>query len=316
MGLADLTPDAVHFRDDVIAGLSRRPKSLPSKYFYDEEGSRLFDAICMLPEYYLTRTEFSILQQYATEMAQHLGPQAVLVEPGSGSSVKTRLLLDALESPAAYVPVDISREHLARIAMELDAAYPQLPVLPVAADFTRPFTVPQAPAMARRIAIYFPGSTLGNFDPPAALKLLHEFRRLAGENGALLIGVDLKKDPDVLVRAYDDAQGVTAAFNRNLLVRINRELGADFDLQAFTHRAVWNAAAARMEMHLVSVRDQIVTVDGRQFAFRRAETIHTESSHKYDADGFGAWAGTAGFRQVQRWTDPAGWFGVFLFDAV
>lgn len=312
----DRAPDENRFREDVLLGLARSPKVLPPKYFYDEEGSRLFDAICTLPEYYLTRTEFSIMQDHANGMARRLGARVMLVEPGSGSSVKTRLLLEALAQPVAYVPVDISREHLARSAAGVDATYRDLAVLPVAADFTQPFTLPDAPRPVRRRVIYFPGSTLGNFDAPEAGRVLRGFRKLAGQGGALLIGVDLRKDPGILLRAYNDAQDMTAAFNRNLLVRINRELGGDFKPETFTHRAVYNAADERMEMYLVSQRDQIVTAAGARFAFRRNETMHTENSYKYDPDAFTLWVEAMGFRVVQRWSDAQGWFGVFLFDVV
>ncbi|HEX9794056.1 MAG TPA: L-histidine N(alpha)-methyltransferase [Planctomycetota bacterium] len=312
--LRDLMPGGDRFRADVLAGLARAPKSLPPKYFYDAEGSRLFDAICMLPEYYLTRTEYALMQERAGEMARRLGPRVMLVEPGSGSSVKSRLLLDALEDPVAYVPVDISQEHLASSAAGVDRAYPELAVLPVAADFAEALALPAPPRPARRAVVYFPGSTLGNFDPPAARALLRRFRALAGVGGALLIGVDLCRDPAVLQPAYDDPGGVTAAFNRNLLARINRELGADFEPLAFDHRAAWNEAAGCVEIHLVSRRDQIVRVAGRRFAFRRGEALHTENSYKYEAATFEPEVAAAGFAPLRRWTDPLGRFGVFLFD--
>ena len=313
--LRDLTPGEDRFRADVLDGLARAPKALPPKYFYDAEGSRLFDAICMLPEYYLTRTEYALMQAHAADMAHRLGPRVMLVEPGSGSSVKSRLLLDHLEDPVAYVPVDIARDHLARVAPGVDAAYPDLAVLPVAADFTEHYTLPEPARPARRKVIYFPGSTLGNFDPPAARALLRGFRALAGKGGALLIGVDLCRDPAVLQPAYDDPRGVTAAFNRNLLARINRELGADFEPLAFDHRAAWNEAAGRVEIDLVSRRDQIVRVAGRRFAFRRGERLHTENSYKYEVAAFERDVAAAGFAPLCRWTDPLGRFGVFLFDA-
>jgi L-histidine Nalpha-methyltransferase len=303
------------FRADVLAGLARTPKALPPKYFYDAEGSRLFDAICTLPEYYLTRTEYALMQERAAEMARHLGPRVMLVEPGSGSSVKSRVLLDALQDPVAYVPVDISAEHLGQAAAGVDREFRELVVLPVAADFTEPYALPRPPRPAQRVVVYFPGSTLGNFDPPAARELLRGFRRLAGAGGALLVGVDLCRDPAVLQPAYDDPGGVTAAFNRNLLARINRELGGDFDPLAFDHRARWNPEAGRMEIELVSRRDQLVRVAGHSFAFRRGEALHTENSHKYEAAAFEREVAAAGFVPVRRWSDPLARFGVFLFDA-
>ena len=303
------------FLADVLAGLRKPRKELPCKYFYDAAGSALFDRICDLPEYYPTRTELAVLHAHAPEMGLRLGAGCQLVEYGSGSSTKTRLLLAALPRPAAYVPVDISGDHLFAAAASLGRAFPDLPVTPVAADFTRPFAVPPlAPPLVRRAA-FFPGSTVGNFGPADAVALLRQMARLVGPGGQLLIGVDLKKDERVLLPAYDDAAGVTAAFNRNLLVRINRELGADFDVAAFRHRAVYDAGRGRVEMHLVSDREQTVRLAGNVVHFEAGEVIHTENSHKYTVGGFRELAGRAGFRPVQVWADPRGWFSVQLFAA-
>ncbi|MDE2149297.1 MAG: L-histidine N(alpha)-methyltransferase [Gammaproteobacteria bacterium] len=309
----DATPDRRRFAADVRAGLSATPKRLPSKYFYDERGSAQFDAICELPEYYLTRTEISIMRAHAGEMARELGPKLLLVELGSGSSVKTPLLLDHLPDAAGYVPVDISREHLQRSAAGLDRRYPGLSVRPVAADFTQSFTLPATDPAPARVAVFFPGSTIGNFEPTPAQALLRRMRTLAGDNGRLLIGVDLAKDRATLEAAYNDAAGVTAAFNLNLLARINRELGADFDLGAFEHRAHFDAAHSRIEMHLAARCAQRVHVCGQCFDFEAGETIHTENSYKHSAEDFARLAAGAGWRALRDWRDAHGWFAVMLF---
>ena len=302
------------FLADVLDGLRRPRKSLPCKYFYDATGSELFDQICDLPEYYPTRTELAILHAHAAEMGLRLGAGCQVVEYGSGSSNKTPLLLAALPRPAAYVPVDISGGHLRASATAMADAFPDLPVTPVIADFTRPFAVPTLRPLVRR-AVYFPGSTVGNFAPAEAVSLLTDMARLVGPGGQLLIGVDLWKDEAVLRSAYDDRAGVTAAFNRNLLVRANRELGADFDLAGFRHEARVLTNPGRVEMHLVSERRQAVRVGGEAFAFAAGESIHTENSHKYTVAGFQAVATRAGFRPVRVWTDDRGWFSVQLFVA-
>lgn len=303
------------FLADVVAGLGRPQKTLPCKYFYDAAGSRLFDQICDLPEYYPTRTELAVLHAHAAEMGLRLGAGCQVVEYGSGSSNKTPLLLAALPRPGAYVPVDISGEHLRQSAAAIASAFPDLPVTPVVADFTRPFAVPPLrPPLVRR-AVYFPGSTVGNFAPAAAVGLLRDMARLVGPGGQLLIGVDLWKDEAVLRAAYDDPAGVTAAFNRNLLVRVNRELGADFDVAGFRHEARVCRDPGRVEMHLVSERPQVVTVGGQRFEFQPGESIHTEDSHKYTVAGFRELAAEAGWRPVRTWADPRGWFSVQLFGA-
>lgn len=308
--LQDLGPERAQFLAEAAAGLRRDPKELPCKYFYDERGSALFDRICELEEYYPTRTELSIMDRHAGEMAARIGARSMIVEFGSGSSLKTRVLLDAFDGPMVYVPVDISREHLVRAAGDLASSYPAVEVLPVCADFTRPFPLPQSAMRVERRTIYFPGSTIGNFAPPAARRLLAQMAAEAGKGGAVLIGVDLRKDPATLERAYDDASGVTAEFNRNLLRRMNRELGSDFDLDAFAHRAVWNGADGRIEMHLVSKAGQTVQIGGDSFAFAKGESIRTECSYKWRLDDFRALAAEAGLRVEQVWTDERGWFSV------
>lgn len=307
------TPAVSRFRADVIEGLSQPQKRLPPKYFYDATGSQLFDRICELPEYYPTRTELAIMRRHAGAMADRCGPDCLLVELGAGSLTKVRLLLDRLERPAGYVPVDVSGEHLRDAADALADDYPSLTVRPVVADFTTPFELPDLPA-ARRV-VYFPGSTVGNFDPPEADALLRRIARLVGPGGGHLLGVDLRKDASVLERAYNDTAGVTAAFNRNLLVRINHELEADFDLTAFRHHAIYNADRSRIEMHLVSERRQRVRVGPAVFEFRPGETIHTESSYKYDLTELGTRAGECGLRLNQSWTDSRQYFAVLFLTA-
>jgi len=308
--LHDYHPPRDAMGEEVLSGLQQRQKTLPCKYFYDERGSALFDAICELPEYYLTRTELGIMETHVADMAAMLGPQLTLVEPGSGSSLKTRLLLDHLREPVAYVPVDISRAHLVNAADRLNRLYPDLEVLPVCADFNQAFEVPAPRRTAERTAVYFPGSTLGNFPPVEAVPLLDHMRRLAGPGGALLLGADLRKDRDVLQRAYDDAAGVTAAFNLNILERINRELDGDFDLGRFRHRAVYNETEGCIEMHLVSLGSQIVRVSGESFGFHDGEHILSERSYKYSLEGLTTLALRAGLSLEQHWLDDRGYFCV------
>ncbi|HET6726382.1 MAG TPA: L-histidine N(alpha)-methyltransferase [Gammaproteobacteria bacterium] len=315
LDLLDLHPTRTDLKADVLYGLRQPQKWISSMYFYDERGSQLFDEICELPEYYPTRTEIGIMENDADEMGELLGPNVLLVEFGSGSSIKIRLLLEHLHRIAAYVPVEISREHLMNSARELQDAYPEIAILPVCADFTAPFDLPEPPQPARRTVVYFPGSTIGNFEPPDALELLRHMRRIAGNEGALLIGVDLKKDVSILERAYDDSAGVTAAFNKNVLARLNRELGADFDLDHFHHRAVWNESHSRIEMHLVSDQAQSVHIGGDTISFEKDEYIHTESSYKYLPDEFAQIAGEAGFSVEHVWRDSAGLFSVQYLES-
>ena len=301
------------FRADVIAGLSRPQKRLPAKYFYDAAGSQLFDRITELDEYYPTRTELGIMRKHAAAMAGCCGPRCLLIELGAGSLVKARLLLDELDRPAGFVPVDVSGEHLDAAARQLARDYPKLPIAPVTADFTGDFPLPALPA-ARRV-VYFPGSTLGNFEPAEADALLRRTAALVGPGGGLLLGVDLRKDVAVLQRAYDDNLGVTAAFNLNLLTRMNRELDADFDLNGFEHHACYNAPRSRVEMHLRSRVAQRVTVGGAAFDFRAGETIHTENSHKYDVRELTARALACGWRVEAVWTDVRDYFAVLSLMA-
>lgn len=307
-------PDADTLTDSVIEGLRKSPKELSPVWFYDEYGSSLFDSICELPEYYLTRTELAIMESHAADMAQIIGPQAALIEFGSGTSQKTRLLLDHLIAPAAYVPVDIAREHLMDAAGALARDYPGLQIAPVCADFTQPFELPRQVACAQRRVIYFPGSTLGNFSRPAAAALLQRMRAIIGNDGAVLIGIDLRKDPDILRRAYNDSAGVTAEFNLNALRHINREVGANFDLNGFEHEAVWIDESSRIEMHLVSKRDQTVRVAGAPVSFKRGEHMRTEYCHKYTLEGFANLTAAAQLTPVRTWTDEDEKFAVQLLE--
>ena len=310
LALRDYHPRQDDIRAEILAGLRLPQKSLPCKYFYDERGSALFDAICELPEYYLTRSELGIMQTHGADMAAALGPEVRLVEPGSGSSLKTRLLLEHLHRPLAYIPVDISRAHLLEAAAGLKGSFPELEVLPICADFNQAFEIPEARRRPQRSIIYFPGSTLGNFEPAAAVELLLRLYRLAGAKGALLVGFDLHKDPGVLERAYNDAAGVTAAFNLNLLERLNRELQADFDLARFQHRAIYNEAENRIEMYLVSRGHQLLCLAGECFGFRDGETILTEYSYKHSLQGFAQLAAKAGLAVQQSWLDDRRYFCV------
>ena len=307
--LIDAAPETDSLYEDVIEGLQRPQKEIPSKYLYDARGSQLFDAICELDEYYPTRTEMAIMQECIGEMADALGRNVHLVEYGSGSSLKTRTLLDHLNELAGYVPVDISRDHLLDAAESLAERFPDVPIQPVCADYTGNVPLPPLPAGARRV-VYYPGSTIGNFQPEEATAFLSDIADRVAPDGGLLIGVDLRKSPDLLHAAYNDADGVTAAFNKNLLRRINRELGADFDLDAFRHDARWNDKAGCIEMHLVSTTTQTVSIDGHTFAFDAGESIRTEYSFKYTLEEFAARAADAGLHVNRVWTDDAGLFSV------
>jgi len=297
---------------EIIEGLAQPQKTLSPKFFYDHTGSKLFDEICELPEYYLTRSEQEIMQAYSAEIAEIIGPNASLIEFGSGSSLKTRTLLSHMGSPAAYVPVDISREHLEAAARSLATEFPDLEILPVAADFTRPFPLPQPRVMPERNLVYFPGSTIGNFGPESALELLRVMHQEAGEDGALLIGVDLQKDKAILEAAYNDEAGVTAQFNLNILKRLNNEFDADFDPGKYKHKAIYDDESGRIEMRLVSTHQQRVSVGGRTFELAAGEFIVTEHSHKYTLEGFRKMAMLAGFQVDKVWTDSAGYFSVQL----
>ncbi len=331
----DFHPDLGDFQQDVIAGLSASPKRIPPKYFYDREGSHLFEKICELPEYYPTRTETAILRERADEIAELVRPDSppatiqtpsngdfdadseesvVLIEYGSGSGRKTRILLDALEGRGTYVPIDISKQHLLESAAEPASRYPELRVVAICADYSKAFSLPSdlSAAGQRRIA-FFPGSTIGNLDPAEAVAFLKRIVNVIGPGGAMLLGVDLKKDLGVLHAAYNDAEGVTAEFNLNLLARVNRELGGNFDLGSFRHKAFYNDELGRIEMHLESLRDQKVVLDGRSIAFRQGETIHTENSYKYSIEETHRLACKAGFRPGRVWTDAERLFSVHYF---
>ena len=299
---------------ELIDGLSRPLKTISPKYFYDERGSQLFDRITRLPEYYLTRTELTIMDRYIGEMASLIGPTASLIEFGSGSSQKIRILLAHLVDLAAYVPVDISREHLVASADALAADYPDIEVLPVAADFTQPFELPNPAVMPVRNIVYFPGSTIGNFSPSAALGLLEVMHHEAGPGGGLLIGIDLRKDRETLERAYNDDAGVTAEFNLNVLDHLNRTFGADFDRRSFRHLAEYNDRDGRIEMYLVSEKDQVVSIGNATIAIARDERILTEHSHKYDLEEFSKLTARVGFSPVRHWTDANEKFAICFFE--
>ena len=304
---------ASEFRRDVVAGLSAQLKRLPSKYFYDERGSMLFEAICELPEYYPTRQELGLLEQAAPEIAKYISPRAALIEFGSGASVKTKLILNAASQVEVYIPMDISEDALEPAAAAIRWAYPDLVVAPLVGDFTRPIHLPPQ-ANGRPRTGFFPGSTIGNFTPTDAVAFLKTARRLLGEGAQFIVGADLVKDEAVLVAAYDDARGVTADFNLNLLKRVNRELDGDIDLDAFSHRAVWNGRESRMEMHLVSNIGQTFRAAGRTFGMAAGETIHTENSYKYTLGSFRTIASQAGWRIGARWISPDPAFAVFLLQ--
>jgi dimethylhistidine N-methyltransferase len=300
------------FHEDVVAGLSLPQKSLPPKYFYDAKGSRLFERISRLPEYYPTRTELFLTRKHLGQIARFAGKGGALIEYGSGEGVKTRVLIRAVR-PSVYIPVDISEEALHRAAMRLQREFPWLHIAPVAGDFSRPLKIPafsQKQNIKGRRVVYFPGSTIGNLTPEEAQAFLRMTRGQVGPKGAMLVGVDLKKDPVLLHAAYNDSRGVTAAFNLNLLARINRELGAGFDLRRWRHYAFYNAALGRIEMHLASLTKQSVDVGDHRFSFERGETIHTENSYKYSVGEFQALAALGGFRPVKVWTDSAALFSL------
>ena len=303
--LHDFHPELGDFRQEVCAGLSREPKQIPPKFFYDKRGSELFEEICNLEEYYPTRTETEILTQRAPDIAARLGPRSRLIEYGSGNSRKVRILLDAMQGRLSYVAIDISKQHLMDSASELAAAYPELEVIAVCADYSKPFPLPNPRRYAvDQSAVFFPGSTIGNFSPEQALEFLRNTAELVGAGGSLLIGVDLKKDPARLDAAYNDTRGVTAEFNLNLLTRMNRELDTDFDVSAFRHQAFYDVGRGRVEMHLVSLKDQTVGLNGSRIRFREGETIHTENSYKFSIEEFHGLATQAGFEPVEVWTDP------------
>jgi len=311
--LLEAAPAKPGFAEEIIAGLSKSPRTLPCKYFYDERGAQLFQQICELPEYYITRSELRILRRHGAAMAAALGGHLELIGLGTGAGTKTRILLEELHEPAVYVPIDISAEQLQKSTKRFRKIFPKLEILPVAADYLERFELPLPRRPSARSVVYFPGSTIGNFEPNEATEFLRRLVDLCGDDGGLLIGVDLQKDPHLIEAAYNDRQGVTAAFNLNLLVRANRELGADFDLGCWTHRAIYNPNEGRIEMYLISQAGQTACVEGRQFYFHAGEKILTEYSYKHTPEGFAALAWEAGFEFRNIWTDEARSFGVFYF---
>lgn len=310
----DLRPSTESFRDAVIGGLGAAQKSLPSKFFYDERGSRLFDEICRLEEYYPTRTEMALMADIAPELRALVPEGAELVEFGSGSSQKVRILLDQVGHFDAYVSIDISADYLQAMTTALACDYPALDVLAVSADYTQPIDLAHWEICSRRRVGFFPGSTIGNLTPDGAVEFLENARSILGAGGGFIVGADLKKDVGILETAYNDAKGVTAEFNLNLLRRINSELGGDFDINAFRHRAHYNDEKGRIEMHLISERDQSVRVNGNAFEFAAGETIHTENSHKYTIEDFQEIAAQAGFAARKAWTDEKDLFSIHYLE--
>lgn len=312
----DLQPDTATFLEEVLDGLQADEKKLPCKYFYDERGSRLFEEICKLDEYYLTRAELEILRANAKSIAEALGPCVLLVEPGAGSGEKVRVLLDHIVQPAGYMPIDISREHLRQSAIALSERYPDLEVVPVCADFSDDFDIPATDTRHRRKVAFFPGSTIGNFTPDDAVTFLGRLASLCGQGGAILLGADRKKSPDVLERAYNDSRCITEEFNKNVLHHANRKLEADFEPDNFRHHAFYNSDKGRIEMHLVSRKDQVVTIDKVEVEIREGESIRTECSYKYSIDDIRQLAEEAGLRVDFVWSDDEQLFSVYFLTVV
>lgn len=306
-------PSSLQYK--ALDGLTNHIKTLPPALFYDDIGARLFEEICKLPEYYPTRTELSILAQYAPVLASQVGFDAALIEYGSGAGKKVCYLLDQLESPIAYIPVDVSRKQLLEVAAKRSEQYPELDIVPICADYTQPFNLPLLPSRSRRVA-FFPGSTIGNFHPAEAVSFLKRIRHVVGQNGRLILGVDRKKDPEILHAAYNDQAGITAAFNLNILAHLNRELGATFDLSHFRHISFFNDEANRIEMHLESLITHQVTVASKLIKFEAGETIQTECSYKYDEEHLTSLAERSGFNIDTLYTDEREWFWVALLHPV
>ena len=315
MHKVEATASIDRFLQDVLDGLHSTPKRLHCKYFYDATGSRLFEQICELPEYYLTRTELEIMNQSADEMSDWMGPEIRLIEFGSGSSLKTRILLDALQDPSVYIPVDISRRILLAASSQLAADYPGIQVLPLEADYSEPFILPESSASFRRTIAYFPGSTIGNMNDAEARGFLEAVRALVGEEGALLVGMDLVKDPAILKAAYDDSAGLTAAFNLNLLERMCRELGADLEPAGFDHEVCYNSDRQRIELYLRSKQTQRISVGGGTVELAEGELIHTENCHKYTIGKARHLAAQSGFLLRATWLDPKDYFSVQYWQA-
>lgn len=308
--ILDFKPEREHFRTEILNGLRKVQKELPSKYLYDDRGAYLYERICSLDEYYPPRAETAIMKAHIREIVELLGPNTRLIEYGSGNCAKTRILLDHLPDIATYVPIDISVEQLRHISQELASHYPDIEVLPVCADYTSDFKLPVPKRQSDRTAVFFPGSTIGNFDPVSAKSFLESIAGVCGPGGALLIGVDLKKDSDILQRAYNDRGNITAAFNLNILERINRELGGDFQPDSFQHHAFYNSKQGRVEMHLVSLKEQIVHLGDSSILFNKGESIWTESSYKYNLDDFKQLVANTGFKVEKVWTDERQWFSI------
>jgi len=312
----NLRPDKSDFERDVIEGLSQECKTLPPKYFYDVKGSLLFEQICDTEEYYVTRTERRLLETVANEIAELAGPASTVIEYGSGACVKVRTLLDALDRPYAYVAIDLSEEQLLSAAHAIAGDYPNLQVTALCADFVSPFELPQGVALGTGIRLgFFPGSTIGNLTPSEAYRFLDGARRLLAPHGALVVGIDLKKNVDILNAAYNDAAGITASFNRNILERMKRELGASVDVEAFEHHAFYHAEKSRIEMHLRAKEDVAILVGDRRFELKAGDTIHTENSYKHDLSEFATLAERAGFVARAAWTDPNRFFAVLYLSA-
>lgn len=310
----DFKPAVGDFRSEVIEALRQTPKRLPCKYLYDHRGSVLFDKICTLDDYYPTRTEMGLLRDIMPEVNQAIGDARTIIEFGSGGNIKIRILLDGLDDVHTYVPIDISREHLALSSEDLQSDHEDLNVISVCADYTKPFPLPDEIESIPERLVFFPGSTIGNFERGDVTALIQSMKQAAGPHGKLLLGADLIKDLDVLKKAYNDSEGVTADFNMNLLVRINNELGGDFDLDRFHHEGRFNPEAQRMEMHLVSEADQTASINGETFEFKEGETIFTESSHKYTTDGLAEMFEDHGFKREKVWMDDKQWYSIHLFS--
>lgn len=310
----DQHPPAGDFLRDVVTGLRRSPKTIPPVYFYDRKGSALFDQITEAPEYYVTRTELALLDAIAPELAERSGHGAVVVEPGSGSSVKIRKLLDALGDPAGYVGLDISRDHLLDACAELKLDYPDLSIGAVCGDFTNGLDLDHLPLPEGRRVVFFPGSTIGNFEPDAARSVLAGFRSGMRRGDAVLIGADRVKAPDTLVAAYDDSAGITAQFNLNLLTRINRELDGTIPVEAFRHLSLWNAEKSRIEMHLETTRKVSFSINGEHFELEKGERLHTENSHKFTPQAFETLANSAGFEVTRSWSDGDEFFTLYWLE--
>jgi len=312
----DFAPREESFRDVAVAGLTRHRKAIPCRFLYDARGSELFERICDLPEYYVTRAETALLAERAGEIAARIGPRARLIEFGSGASTKVRLLLSALDQPSSYVPIDISGSMLHQAASAIAADFPALAVIAVCADYMEPLRLPPLVAATRNRRVgFFPGSTIGNLTPEEAVAFLRGCRELLGPGGAMVVGADLKKDPATLHAAYNDAAGVTAQFTLNILARMNRELGADFNLRRFAHEALYNPDAGRIEIYIRSLMDQLVTISGRRIAFTAGERIHVEYSYKFTIDEFRRLATRARFKPLDCWTDAENRFGVHYLVA-